>query len=87
MDLCTTSVAGSGAGRLHAGYADGSFAVRPVISENVSWRASVVVLDQEGHQNQTVYVPIDARAVLDSSGKPFVCVAGSDFKLSFRMVP
>ena len=52
--------------------------VHPVISENVSWRALAVVLHQELHPNQTVYVLIDARAVLDSSGKPFVGLAGSD---------
>ena len=71
VDLCTNSVA-----------ADGSFAVHPVISENVSWRTLVVVLDQELHPNQTVYVLFDARAVLDSSGKPFVNLAGSDFKFA-----
>ena len=36
----------------------------------------VVVLDQELHPNQTVYVLIDARAVLDSS-KLFVGLAGT----------
>ena len=35
VDLCTNSVAGSGAGCAHAENADGSFAVHPVISENV----------------------------------------------------
>ena len=36
MDSCTNSVAGSGAGCAHAQCADGSFAVRPVLSETVS---------------------------------------------------
>ena len=61
---------------------DGNFTVHPVSSENVSWRTLVVVLDQELHPNQTVYVLIDARAVLDSSGKPFVGLAGIDFNLA-----
>ena len=78
MDLCTNSVAGSGAGCAHAEYADGSFAVCPAASENVSWRTLVVVLDQELHPNQTVYILIDARAVLDSSSNPFVGLAGRD---------
>ena len=82
VDLCTNSVAGSGAGYAHAEYVDGSFAVHPVISENVSWRTLVVVLDQELHPNQTVYVLIDARAALDSSVKLFVGLAGSDFNFS-----
>ena len=73
VDLCTNSVAGSAAGCAHAEYADGSFAVHPAISEDVSWRTLVVVLDQELHPNQTV---------LDSSGKLFVGVAGSDFNFS-----
>ena len=77
-DLCTSSVAGSGAGCAHAEYADGSFAVHLVTSENVSWRTLVVVLDQELHPNQTVYILFDARAVLDSSGIPFVGLAGRD---------
>ena len=42
----------------------------------------VVVLDQKLHPNQTVYVLVDARAVLDSSGKPFVVLAGSDFNFA-----
>ena len=46
---------------MHAEYADGSFAVHPAISEDVSWRTLV------------------ARVVLDSSGKLFVGLAGSDF--------
>ena len=61
---------------------DGSFAVHLVISDNVSWRILVVVVDQELHPNQTVYVPIDARAVPDSSDKPFVGLAGSDFNFA-----
>ena len=81
VDLCTNSVAGSGAGCAHAEYMGGSFAVLPVISEGVSWRTLVVVLDQELHPNQTVYVLIDARAVLDSS-KLFVFLAGTDFNLA-----
>ena len=76
MDLCTNSVVGSGCA--DAEYADGSFAVHPVISENVSRRMLVVLLDQELHPNQNVYVLTDARAVLDSSGKPFVGLAASD---------
>ena len=76
--LCTNAVAGSGAGCAHAEYADGSFAVRPVISENVSWRTLVVVLDQELHPKQTSYILVDARAVPDSSGNPFVGLAGRD---------
>ena len=36
VDSCTNSVAGSGAGCVHAEYVDGSFAVHPVTSENVS---------------------------------------------------
>ena len=79
MDFCTNSVAGSGAGCAHAEYADDSFAVHPLISENVSWRSLVVVLDQELHPKQIVYVLFDARGVLESSGKPFVGLAGSDF--------
>ena len=75
VDLCTNSVAGSGAGSAHAKYADGSFAVNPVTSENVSWRILAVVLDQELHPNQTVYTLIDAKVVPDSSGQ-----------LSFRML-
>ena len=82
VDLCTNSVAGSGAGCAHAENADGSSAVHRVISENVSRRTLVVVLDQELRPNQTVYVLIDARAVLDSSGKPFVGLAGSDFNFA-----
>ena len=74
MDLCTNSVAGCA----HAEYADGSFAVHPVTSENVSWRTLVVVMDQELHPNRTVYILIDARAVLDSCGNPFVVLAGRD---------
>ena len=82
VDLCTNSIAGSGAGYAHAEYVDGSLAVHPVISENVSWRTLVVVLDQELHPNQTVYILIDARAALDSSVKLFVGLAGSDFNFS-----
>ena len=82
VDLCTNSVAGSGTGCAHADYADGSIAVHPVISENFSWRTLVVLLDQELHPNQTVYVLIDARAVLDSSGKPFLGLVGSDFSFA-----
>ena len=78
VDMCTNSVAASGAGCAHAKYADGSFAVHPVTSENVSWRTLVVVLDQELHPNQTVHILIDARAVRDSSGNPFVGLAGRD---------
>ena len=72
------TVAGSGDGRAHAEYANGSCAVHPVTSENVSWRILVVVLDQELHPNQTVYILIEATAVLDSSGNPFMGFAGSD---------
>ena len=82
VNLCTNSVAGSGAGCAHAENADGSSAVHRVISEIVSRRILVVVLDQELRPNQTVYVLIDARAVLDSSGKPFVGLAGSDFNFA-----
>ena len=84
MDLCTGSVAGSGAGCAHAEYADASFAVHPLTSENVSWRTVVVLLDQEFHPNQTVYILIDARAVLDSSGSSFEGLAGRDVKLCHR---
>ena len=78
VDLCTNSVAGSGAGCAHAEYADDSFASHPGTSENVSFCTLVVVLDQELHPNETVYVLVDARAVLDSSSNPFVGLAGSD---------
>ena len=74
----TNSVAGSGAECAHAENADGSFAVHPVTSENVSWRFLVVVSDQELHPNQIEYILIDARTVLDSSGNPFVGLAGRD---------
>ena len=37
-----------------------------------AWRTLIVVLDQELPQNQTMYVLIDTRADLDSSGKIFV---------------
>ena len=92
VDLCTNSVAGSGAGCARAEHADGSLAVHPVTSEDASWSTLVVVLDQELHPNQTVYTLIDARAVLDSSGNPFVGLAVTSIlpwqsKLSFRMVP
>ena len=40
------------------------------------------MLDQELYPNQTVYVLVDARAVLDSSGNPFAGLAGSDFKFA-----
>ena len=56
--------------------------VHPVTPENVSWRTLVVVLDQELHPNQTVCVLNDARAVLDSSGNPFVGLAGSGFNFA-----
>ena len=82
VDLRMNSVAGSGAGCAHAEYADGSFAVHPVTSENVLVRTLVVEMDQELHPNQIVYVLIDARAVLDSTGKPFVGLAGSDFNFA-----
>ena len=36
------------------------------------------MLDQELHPNQTAFFLIDARAVLDSSGNPFVGLAGRD---------
>ena len=62
--------------------ADGSFAVHPVISEKASWCILVFVLDQELHPNQIVYVLIGARVVLDSSGKLFVGLAGSDFNFA-----
>ena len=79
VDLCTNSVAGSGAGCAHAEYADGSFAVHPVTSENVS----CLVLDKELHPSQTAHIFfIDARAVLDPSGKPFVGLAGGDFNFA-----
>ena len=54
------------------------FAIHPVTSENVSWRTLVVVLDQELHPNQSG----QARAVRDSSGNPFVGLAGSDVNLA-----
>ena len=38
VDFCTNSVAGCGAGCADAEYADGSFAIRPVTSENVGCR-------------------------------------------------
>ena len=63
-------------------YADGIFTVHPVISENVSWCTWVVVLAQELHPNQIVHVLIGARVVLDSSGKLFVGLAGSNFKFA-----
>ena len=34
------------------------------------------------HPNQGVYVLIGARAVVDSSGEPFVGLAGSDFNFA-----
>ena len=40
------------------------------------------MLDQELHPNQNVYVLIDAMVVLDSSGKPFVGLASSDFNFA-----
>ena len=40
------------------------------------------MFDQELHPNQNVYVLIDARAVLDSSGRPSVGLAGSDFNFA-----
>ena len=49
-----------------------SLAVHPETTENIPWRTLVVVLDQESPPNQIMYVLIDTRAVLDSSGKPFV---------------
>ena len=82
MDSCTNSVAGSGAGFEHAETADGSFADPPVTPENVLWRTLVVGLDQELHPNQTVYILINAIAALDSSGKPFVGLAGSEFNFA-----
>ena len=82
VDLCTNSVAGSGAGCPHAEYTSGRFAVHPVTSENVSWRTSGIVLDQELPPNQTVYFLSDARAVLDSSDKTFMGLAGSDFNFA-----
>ena len=82
MDLCTKWVVGSVAGCAQAQHADGSFAVHPATSENVSWRTLVLVLDQEVHPNLTVDVLVDARATLDSSGKPFVGLTGSDFNFA-----
>ena len=65
----------------HAEYADGSFAVHPVTSENVSFCTFVVVvLEQHLYPNKTVYFLKDARAVRDSIGNPFVGLAGSDVK-------
>ena len=71
----SNSVGGSGAGCAHAENAEGSFAVHPASSETVSWR-TLVVVDQELHPNQTVYVVMDAGAVLDPGGKTFVGLAG-----------
>ena len=49
-----------------------------VTSENIPGRTWVVVLAPELQQNQTVYVPIDTRAVLDSSGNSLVGLVDSD---------
>ena len=82
VDLCTNSGAGFGDVSAHAGSADGSFAVHLVTSESVSWSTLGVRLDQKLHPNQIANILIDTRAVLESSGKPFVGLAGSDFKFA-----
>ena len=78
VDLCTNSGAGSG----RACGIRGWTLCGSVTFESVLWCTLVVVLDQELHPNQIEYVLLGTRAVLDSSGKPFVGLACSDFKFA-----